>query len=119
MKDQCCSLEKNRIAATYVGSNQTDKEIDTKIIARSFQHLYTTPEKFFDDAGNPSYPFRDLIVAAGQVGLDEVHLTDCWKSFRHRLQFIALHMCVLHYFVLLLDQRLAMFFIFANLHLVL
>jgi len=109
------------LQCTYVGSCQTDKEIDTKIIARNFNILYTTPEKIFDDAGNPSYPFRDLIVA-GQVGLvavDEVHLTDCWKFFRYRLQFTALHMCVLHYFVLLLDQRLAMFFIFANLHLVL
>jgi len=30
MKDQCCALEKNGISATYLGSSQTDKEIDTQ-----------------------------------------------------------------------------------------
>ena len=62
MKDQCCALEKKNISAIYLGSSQTDKEIDTKIIARKFNLLYTTPEKFFDDAGSPSYPFKDDLI---------------------------------------------------------
>ena len=27
-KDQCCTLEQNKISATCVGSSQTDKEVD-------------------------------------------------------------------------------------------
>jgi len=84
MKDQCCALEKNQISATYVGSSQADKEIDAKIIDRKFSLLYTTPERFFNDTGNPSYPFRDLIMTAqiGLIAVDEVHLIDSWKGFR-------------------------------------
>jgi len=85
MKDQCCSLEKNKISATFVGSSQVDKEIDSKILSGNFKVVYTTPEKFFDDTGNPAYPFRDLITRAqvGLIAIDEVHLIDSWKSFRY------------------------------------
>lgn len=85
MKDQCCSLEKNNISATYVGSSQIDKETDSKILSGNFKVVYTTPEKFFDDTGNPAYPFRDLIMHTqiGLIAIDEVHLIDSWKSFRY------------------------------------
>ena len=92
MKDQCCALARNKISATYVGSSQTDKEIDAKILAGDFKLVYATPEKFFVDAGTPSYPFRDLIIQ-GQVGLiaiDEIHLISSWKSFRYVFNVLIL-----------------------------
>ena len=103
MKDQCCALEKKNISATYLGSSQTDKGIDTKIIARKFNLLYTTPEKFFDDTGSPSCPFKDLIMTAqvGLIAVDEVHLIDSWKFFTYKLKSVI---CMYH-FVLLLDQQ--------------
>lgn len=111
MKDQCCALEKNKISATYVGSSQTDKEIDAKILSGNFRLVYTTPEKFFDDTGTPSYPFRDLITQAqvGLIAVDEVHLIDSWKSFRY-----AFNVLMLIFTPILLDQHLGMFLSSAN-----
>ena len=62
-----------------------DKETDSKILSGNFRVIYTTLEKFFDDTGNPSYPFRDLITQsqAGLIAVDKVHLIDSWKSFRY------------------------------------
>jgi len=47
---------------------QIDKETESKILSGNYKVVYTTPEKFFDDTGNPTYPFRDLINHA-QIGL--------------------------------------------------
>lgn len=115
MKDQCSVLAKNKISATYVGSSQTDKEIDTKILDGDFKLVYATPEKFFVDAGTPSYPFRDLIIR-GQVGLitiDEVHLISSWKSFRY-----VFNVLILIFIDTILDQHLGTFLNSVNLHLV-
>ena len=84
MKDQYCTLE-SKVSATFVGSSQTDKEIDDKILSGHFKIVYTTPEKFFDDTGTPSYPFSELIMKSrvGLIALDEVHLISSWKFFRY------------------------------------
>ena len=77
---------------------QIDKETDAKILSGNFRVVYTTPEKFFDDRGNPSHPFRDLIMHSqvGLIAVDEVHLIDSWKSFRYIIIY-ALTVLILPY----------------------
>lgn len=85
MSDQCSKLEESGIPATFLGSSQTDKEVDQKIRNRMFKIIYTTPEKFFDSKGSPSRLFSDLICLGliGLIALDEVHLVNTWKTFRY------------------------------------
>ena len=65
--------------ATYVGSTQIDKETESKKnLDGNFKVVYTTPEKFFDDTGNPVYPLRDLITHTqiGLISIDDCHPSD-------------------------------------------
>ena len=87
MKDQCCKLEEHGISATYLGSSQTDTQMDEKVKKGMYEIVYTTPEKFFDSNGHPSHTFKHILEAGrvGLIALDEVHLVDSWKSFRYTL----------------------------------
>ena len=85
MKDQCCKLGEHGISATYLGSSQTDTQMDKKVQEGMYEIVYTTPEKFFDSNGCPSHIFKPILEAGrvGLIALDEVHLVKSWKNFRY------------------------------------
>ena len=67
MKDQCCKLEEHGISATYLGSSQTDTQIDKKVQEGTYEIVYTTPEKFYDSNGCPSWIFKPILEAGHEV----------------------------------------------------
>ena len=85
MNDQCKKLEQRGILATFLGSSQSDKDVDVKIKQGMFQLVYCTPEKFFDHTGLPSNIFSHLIdmKRIGLIAIDEAHLINSWVSFRY------------------------------------
>uniref|UniRef100_A0A1X7U995 DNA 3'-5' helicase n=1 Tax=Amphimedon queenslandica TaxID=400682 RepID=A0A1X7U995_AMPQE len=51
-----------------------------------FKIYYVTPEKFFNESGEPSYLFAHMF-ACGQIAIDEVHLLRSWESFRPAFKY--------------------------------
>ena len=86
MKDQCCKLEEHAISATYLGSSQTETQVDKNVHDGIYEIIYTTPEIFHDSNGCP-HTFKPLLEAGcvGLIALNEVHLVNSWANFRYIL----------------------------------
>ena len=99
MADQCLKLEHCGIPATFLGSSQMDKDVDVKIKDGCFKVIYVTPEKFFNDSGEPSHLFAHMFACGhiGLVAIDEVHLIRSWESFRYGYRsYIYMYIHIVH-----------------------
>ena len=116
MTDQCLKLEQNGIPATFLGSSQSDKNIDVKIKDGCFRVVYVTPETFFNESGVPSVMFSKLLQGGliGLIAIDEVHLIESWKSFR----YIYIYTTYTHIYDFFLDLHSSIHFPFVKIALV-
>lgn len=87
MSDQTSSLASRGIMATFVGSAQRDKSVNTEILAGKYELIFVTPESFFEDDGTLKHVFKQLALKEqiGLLAIDEVHLLYSWNSFRYDL----------------------------------
>ena len=87
MSDQTASLISRGIMATFVGSAQRDKSVNSNILAGKYEVIFVTPESFFEDEGTLKSVFKELTLKQqiALLAIDEVHLLYSWNSFRYVL----------------------------------
>ena len=84
MCDQTTNLVAKNIKATYLGTAQHDRTVQSKILAGEYEVVFVTPESFFEDDGSPRQLFRQLQWKQQicLIAIDEAHLISAWKTFR-------------------------------------